>query len=58
MATAAMRAVVLDGPGPASALQIRKIPVPTPRAGWALVAVRRSASTVRSCTPALVSPKA
>jgi NADPH:quinone reductase len=35
-----MRAVVLDGPGPASALHIREIPVPTPRAGWALIAVK------------------
>ncbi len=40
MVTATMRAVVLDGPGPASALQIRKIPVPTPPAGWALIAVK------------------
>jgi NADPH:quinone reductase-like Zn-dependent oxidoreductase len=35
-----MRAVVLDGPGPPSALQIREVPVPTPRPGWALIAVR------------------
>jgi NADPH:quinone reductase-like Zn-dependent oxidoreductase len=35
-----MRAVVLDGPGPASTLQIRKIPVPIPRPGWALIAVK------------------
>jgi hypothetical protein len=40
MATTTMKAVVLDGPGPASELQIRKIPVPTPRAGWALIAVK------------------
>jgi NADPH:quinone reductase len=40
MATTTMKAVVLDGPGPADALQIRKIPVPTPRAGWALIAVK------------------
>ena len=40
MVTATMRAVVLDGPGPASALQIRMIPVPTPTAGWALIAVK------------------
>ena len=40
MATATMKAVVLDSPGPAGALQIRKIPVPTPRAGWALIAVK------------------
>jgi NADPH:quinone reductase len=40
MATTTMKAVVLDGPGPASALQIRRVPVPTPRAGWALIAVK------------------
>jgi len=40
MATTTMNAVVLDGPGPAGALQIRKVPVPTPRAGWALIAVK------------------
>ena len=39
MTTTTMRAVVLDGPGPASTLQIRELPVPTPRAGWALIAV-------------------
>jgi NADPH:quinone reductase len=40
MANTTMNAVVLDGPGPAGALQIRRLPVPTPRAGWALVAVK------------------
>jgi NADPH:quinone reductase len=40
MGTTTMKAVVLDSPGPASALQIRKIPVPTPRSGWALIAVK------------------
>jgi NADPH:quinone reductase len=40
MSTTTMKAVVLDGPGPAGALQIRKIPVPTARAGWALIAVK------------------
>ena len=40
MATTTMRAVVLDGPGPVSALQIRELPVPTPTTGWALIAVK------------------
>jgi NADPH:quinone reductase len=35
-----MRAVVLDGPGPASALVIRDIPVPEPVAGWVLIQVQ------------------
>lgn len=34
-----MRAVVLDAPGPPSALQIRELPVPTPRAGEVLLRV-------------------
>jgi NADPH:quinone reductase len=38
--TNTMRAVVLDAPGPASALQIRELPVPVPGPGWALIAVR------------------
>ena len=29
-----MRAVVLDGPGPPEALQIRQLPVPVPALGW------------------------
>src|SRR5579862_9435846 len=40
MATTTMRAVVLDAPGPASALQTRELPVPTPLPGWALIAVK------------------
>src|ERR1700753_150925 len=40
MTTTTMRAIVLDGPGPASALQIRDLPVPTPIPGWALIAVK------------------
>ena len=35
-----MRAVVLDGPGPPEALQIRSIPVPDPRRGWVLIEVK------------------
>ncbi len=35
-----MRAIVLDGPGPATALQVRELPVPVPRPGWALIAVK------------------
>ena len=35
-----MRAIVLDGPGPPSALQIRELPVPTPQTGWVLIAVK------------------
>jgi NADPH:quinone reductase len=34
-----MRAVVLDGPGPPSALEIREIPIPDPRPGWVLIKV-------------------
>ncbi len=34
-----MRAVVLDAPGPPDALQIRDVPVPTPRSGQVLVKV-------------------
>ena len=58
MASTTMRAVVLDGPGPAGALQIRELPVPTPPLAGLLSRSRRSASTVRSCSPGLVSPKA
>jgi len=39
MATSTMRAVVLDAPGPAGAPQIRELPIPTPGAGRALIAV-------------------
>jgi NADPH2:quinone reductase len=35
-----MKAVVLDGPGGADALKVRALPVPTPSAGWALVAIK------------------
>jgi NADPH:quinone reductase len=34
-----MRAVVLDAPGPAEALTIRDLPVPTPEPGWVLIRV-------------------
>ncbi len=34
-----MRAVVIDAPGPVEALQIRELPIPTPRPGWVLIAV-------------------
>lgn len=37
---ATMRAVVLDGPGPASALVVKELPVPTPADGWVLIRVR------------------
>jgi NADPH2:quinone reductase len=40
MTTHTMRAVVLDAPGPVSALQVRELPVPVPRDGWVLVRVR------------------
>src|SRR5437764_14110559 len=35
-----MRAVVLDGPGPPEALQIRGRPIPEPRPGWVLIRVK------------------
>jgi NADPH:quinone reductase-like Zn-dependent oxidoreductase len=35
-----MRAIVLDAPGPPDALTIRELPVPTPAAGWVLIAVK------------------
>jgi NADPH:quinone reductase-like Zn-dependent oxidoreductase len=35
-----MRAAVLDGPGPPSALQIREVPVPDPAPGWVLIAIK------------------
>ena len=38
--TDTMRAIVLDAPGPAEALAIRELPVPTPRPGWVLIRVR------------------
>src|SRR6266487_3035729 len=36
----AMRAVVLDAPGPPSALAIRELPVPNPPNGWVLIKVQ------------------
>lgn len=36
---ATMRAVVLGAPGPAEALQVQEIPVPTPQAGEVLIKV-------------------
>src|SRR5229473_3505779 len=36
----AMRAVVLDAPGPPDALAIRELPVPTPQYGWVLIKVK------------------
>lgn len=35
-----MKAVVLDGPGPPSALQLRQVPRPHPQPGWILISVR------------------
>jgi NADPH:quinone reductase-like Zn-dependent oxidoreductase len=35
-----MRAIVLDAPGPATALQIRERPMPEPAPGWVLIRVR------------------
>jgi NADPH:quinone reductase-like Zn-dependent oxidoreductase len=35
-----MRAIVLDAPGPASALTIRELPIPTPQLGWVLIQVK------------------
>ena len=34
-----MKAVVLDAPGPPDALQIRDVPIPTPRPGEVLIKV-------------------
>ena len=38
--TDTMRAVVLDAPGPASALTIRALPIPTAAPGWVLIRVK------------------
>src|SRR3954447_3780572 len=38
--TDTMRAILLDGPGPPDALKIRDLPVPSPAAGWVLIAVK------------------
>src|SRR6516165_941924 len=35
-----MRAIVLDAPGPASALTIRELPIPSPEQGWVLIQVK------------------
>jgi NADPH:quinone reductase-like Zn-dependent oxidoreductase len=35
-----MRAVVLEAPGSPQALQIRELPIPTPRPGWVLIRVK------------------
>lgn len=35
-----MRALVLDGPGPATALHTRELPVPSPEPGWVLIEVK------------------
>jgi NADPH2:quinone reductase len=35
-----MRAVVLQGPGDTSALQVHQVPVPQPESGWVLIRVR------------------
>ena len=54
-----MRAVVLDGPGPATALQIRELPVPVAASGLgSYCSQSRSASTVRSCTRGSAWPRA
>ncbi|MGY4857270.1 zinc-binding alcohol dehydrogenase family protein [Cryobacterium sp. AP23] len=37
--TGTMRAVVIDQPGGPEALQIRDVPIPTPRTGWVLIRV-------------------
>lgn len=38
--TEMMRAIVLDTPGPAEALTIRELPIPTPSEGWVLIQVK------------------
>ncbi len=40
MTSSTMRAVVLEGPGAPEVLQVRRVPVPTPRAGEVLIRVR------------------
>lgn len=35
-----MQAIVLNGPGPVEALNIRELPVPIPRPGWVLIRVK------------------
>jgi NADPH:quinone reductase len=38
--TTTMRAIVLDAPGPPSALQVCEIPIPVPQPGWVLIRVK------------------
>src|SRR5438445_5478380 len=38
--TDTMRAIVLEAPGPPSALAIRELPVPIPSDGWVLIKVK------------------
>jgi NADPH2:quinone reductase len=38
--TNTMRAIVLDAPGPPTALIIRELPIPTPADGWVLIQVK------------------
>lgn len=38
--TDTMRAVVLEGPGPPQALEVRELPIPNPRPGWVLIRVK------------------
>jgi len=38
--TITMRAIVLDAPGPATALTISELPVPVPQPGWVLIRVK------------------
>jgi hypothetical protein len=40
-----MRAVVLDAPGSAEALQIRQLPLPEPRDSWVLIKIEAIIST-------------
>ena len=46
-----MKAVVLDAPGPPDALQIREIPIPTPRPGEVLIKVEAFGLNRPSCIP-------
>lgn len=58
-----MRAVVLDGPGPAEALTIRELPVPVPGPGWVLIRVRAfglnrsELMTRRGLSPGIAYPR-
>ena len=44
-----MKAVVLDAPGPPEALQIRDLPIPTPRPGEVLIKVAAFGHRSRAC---------